>query len=257
MNQKMKWIRFFVFVLNTVIAIGPIVFPLPLVIIQGLLVFDYVFALFLFFVKWSNWIFKWASYSKLIMDFCLFMCVSMIATIRFFLSAEKLEDHFYLARLIGGWICMDNIVCGFFSILILCGAIIFFCTLVCPFIMEYDWKESFNPLNQKFFDIDQEVLLNKITEEEAKLKKKEVQDKADHYRTFCDAVNYFMGTIVVFLIMYLIMVAGGFAFGMIELNMTWRDALNQYVMLSAGYFILFMVPFLIIGVNFIKKAERW
>ena len=44
--------------------------------------------------------------------------------------------------------------------------------------------------------------------------------------------------------------AGGTGVGILDLNMQWQDALNQYIMLSSGYLVLFVIPLFLTSLGF-------
>ena len=57
--------------------------------------------------------------------------------------------------------------------------------------------------------------------------------------------------------MYVIEIVGGFSLEMIELKLTWQEALWQYVMLSTGYLILFTIPIFIVGLTLRIAKEQF
>lgn len=112
-------------------------------------------------------------------------------------------------------------------------------------------------MNTKLFNIDNLYNNNLITEEEANCRKEAVRKNVDYFYSMDGAIQYYTGTIVAFMAMYVIEIVGGFSLGMIELKLTWQEALWQYVMLSTGYLILFTIPIFIVGLTLRIAKEQF
>ena len=181
----------------------------------------------------------------------------MISTLRTFLTIKDIESQLPIVRVIGTWICRENIVCGFFTTLLLCGALILFCKLFLSRHVKIGSCYCFDAMNTKLFNIDNLYNNNLITEEEANCRKEAVRKNVDYFSSMDGAIQYYTGTIVAFMAMYVIEIVGGFSLGMIELKLTWQEALWQYVMLSTGYLILFTIPIFIVGLTLRIAKEQF
>ena len=105
---------------------------------------------------------------------------------------------------------------------------------------------------QKNFEIDQKLNQGQITETEARALRENVRLEVDYYSVMAGAAKILVGAIRVFAILFMVVVAGGVAVGIIDLNMPWQEALKQYVMLSCGYLVLFVVPLFLVALGFGK-----
>ena len=70
------------------------------------------------------------------------------------------------------------------------------------------------------------------------------------------SAKFLLGTMVVFAVLFIVAVTGGTAVGVLDQGLSWHDALNQYVMLSSGYLILFVVPLFLTSLGFKTIVEK-
>lgn len=105
-------------------------------------------------------------------------------------------------------------------------------------------------MNQKLFDIDKQIEQKYISIEEGDAQKKKLQDETDYHDCMDGAARFLIGTIVAFVILFIITIVGGTAMGISDQNMYWQDALNQYIMLSSGYLVLFVIPLFLTSMGF-------
>lgn len=72
----------------------------------------------------------------------------------------------------------------------------------------------------------------------------------NYYSSYVGASKYLINTLWAFIGLFIVVTAGGFAVGILELNLSWHEALNQYIVLSAGYLVVFAIPMFIVSVSF-------
>ena len=75
--------------------------PLPAVVIEILICFDYCFALYLFFKTHINKNIDLIRFLRLIQFFCLLNCSAAIASIRSFLCITNIEDQIPIIVIVG------------------------------------------------------------------------------------------------------------------------------------------------------------
>lgn len=105
-------------------------------------------------------------------------------------------------------------------------------------------------MNQEMCDIDRQIDRKEVTEEEGEALKEKVRKQIDHYSSMDGSAKFLLGTMGAFTVLYIIAVGGGVAVGVLDRNMYWKDALDQYVMLSSGYLVLFVVPLFLTSLGF-------
>ena len=232
-----------------------ILVPLPVMVIQVLIVLNIGFSLCLFLSKFFGQTSIAYNFPRLVLFFCLFSCALIIATTRTFLAIPTLEGQIPLVLIIGQWICRENFICGFFTTLMLCGSLLLFCKMYVNRTQEVAARFCLDRMNVVMLDIDQQVARKEITEDEGEFQKKRVQEKVDHYSCMDGSVKFLLGTMAAFTILYIVAVGGGVAVGILDRNMHWKDALDQYVMLSSGYLVLFVIPMFLTSLGFKTKLE--
>ena len=182
-------------------------------------------------------------------------CGIAISATRSFLSVRDYNEHIKVIRIIGDWICNENSICGFFSTVLFGFAILFFCKQHISRATEVAARYCLDGMNSKLFDIDQKLIKQEITENEANLQKEKVRANVDYYGHIDYASNYLLWTIKAFIGLFCIIVLGGFANGIIELKLSWGESLSQYINLSSGFFIVFLIPIFIVSLSLRTKIE--
>ncbi len=243
--------------LNDLLPLGMLAFalvlilvPLPVMVIQVLIVLNLGFSLCLFLAKFFGQTSIAYNFPRLVLYFCTFTCALIIATTRTFLTIPALEGQIPLVLIIGQWICRENFICGFFTTLMLCGSLLLYCKMHVNRSQEVAARFCLDRMTQELFDIDRQIARKEVTEEEGEILKEKVRNQTDHYSSMDGSAKFLLGTMGAFTVLYIIAVGGGVAVGVLDRNMYWKDALNQYVMLSSGYLVLFVVPLFLTSLGF-------
>ena len=230
--------------------------PLPIMVIQALMVINIGFSLCLFLSKFFNSTAIAYYFPRLVLYSSVYTCGIAVATTRTFLTIKTLEEQIPIVVCIGQWICRENYVCGFFTTLMLCGSLLMFCKLYVQRAQEIAARFCLDRLGQKLFDIDKQVEQKYITIEEGNSQKRKVQLETDFHSSMDGSAKFLLGTIAAFAVLFFIAVAGGTGVGILDQNMHWKDALNQYIMLSSGYLVLFVIPLFLTSLGFkTRKLE--
>ena len=227
-----------------------ILIPLPLMMIQALIVLNICFSLCLFLFRFFKSTVLAYYFPRLVLYSSLYTLGIAIAATRTFLCIQTLDGHIPVVLFIGQWICRENYVCGFFTTLMLCGSLLLFCKLHIQRAQEAAANFYLDRMNQKLFDIDKQIEQKYISIEEGDAQKKKLQDETDYHDCMDGAARFLIGTIVAFVILFIITIVGGTAMGISDQNMYWQDALNQYIMLSSGYLVLFVIPLSLTSMGF-------
>ena len=232
------------------LALVLIFVPLPVMMIQALIVINIGFSLCLFLSKFFSTTAIAYYFPRLVMYSSIYTCGLAISTTRTFLTIQTLEEHIPFVVSIGQWICRENYVSGFFTTLMLCGALLLFCKMYINRAQERAARFSLDRMNADLFSIDQQLARKLITEEDAEIQKDLIRKKIDHFSLMDGSAKFLLGNIAAFAVLFIVAVAGGTAVGILELNMHWKDALNQYIMLSSGYLVLFVIPLFLTSLGF-------
>ena len=250
MNKIMSKIKDLLPLALLVLAFVLIFVPLPVMLIQVLLVLDTAFSLCLFLSRFFNSTAIAYYFPRLVILNSIYTCGIAIATTRAFLSIENLNEHIPLVLTIGRWICRENYVCGFFTTLFFSIAILLFCHLHIQKCQDTAVRFCLDMMSQKFFDIDRQVEQKQITIEEGEAEKRKVQLDIDYHSSMDGSAKFLEGAIAALAVLFVIAAGGGVAVGILDMNLFWKDALNQYIMLASGYLVLFVAPLFLTALSF-------
>ena len=233
-----------------VMALVLIFVPLPIMVIQALIVINISFSLCLFLSKFFNSTAIAYHFPRLVIYSSVYTCALAISTTRTFLTIQTLEGHIPIVLKIGQWICRENYVAGFFTTLMLCGALLFFCKLYVERSQDITARFCLDQMNRKLFDIDKQVEQKHISIEEGNAQRQKIHNDCNFFSSMDGSAKFLLGTIIAFGVLFIIAVAGGTAVGILDQNMFWKDSLNQYIMLSSGYLVLFVIPLFLTSLGF-------
>lgn len=227
--------------------------PISSLCIELFLIADYVLAVSFFLLQIVSTTKSRLVCIKVIPLFCVFTCGIFIAATRTLLTLSDFDTQLNIVRIIGGWICRENAICGFFTTLFMGGAVLFFCKQFTSRAAENSARLCLDEMNQKLFDIDQRLSKKEITEDEAKNLKKQVAKEIDYYSNLDGSAHFLENTIICVIILFIVVTAGGFAVGFLENHLSWQEALNQYTTLSSGYLVVFLIPLFIVDIGIVFK----
>lgn len=253
MKKILKFIRELLplFALSVLFAL--LFAPLPSIVIEILICFDYCFALYLFIETRKKKKIALSRFLRLIQFFCLLNDSTAVASIRSFLCITSIEEQIPIIVIVGSWICNENHTSGFFIIILLCYLIVVFCSSHVKRAAKV-FEEKLQEQKDAFYnEINKKQINGEITDIEALEQKVKYYDKTYYYGEITSAGEYLTGTIKAFILLYLITVAGGTAVGILELNLPWEEALDQYIMLSTGYLVFFIIPLFLASFSFRTK----
>ena len=224
--------------------------PLPIMVIQVMIAVNICFSLFLFITRFFPDTKAAYYFPRLAVYNSLCTCGIAISTTRTFLTIKSLEGHIPAVVKIGQWICRENYVSGFFTTLILSGTLLYFCKIYIKRVLERSARISLEQMSSKLISIDEQLARNIITKEKAETEKNKIRKRTDNFDNLDHAAKFLFGTISAFIGLFLVAVIGGTTVGILDQNMNWRDALNQYIMLSSGYLVIFFIPLFLTALGF-------
>ncbi len=224
--------------------------PIPVMTIQALIALNFVFAACLFSASFFKRVKQSPHFSEFALLYAVFNFELAIAAARIFLTARTLEGQIPLARIIGQWVCRENYVCGFFTMFVASVGILYFFKRGILRISEVAARFALDTSAQKNFAIDQQLAENKITNEEAEKLRIKLRDEMEVYSIRDGAAKFLGRTLCALFVLFFVVIAGGVALGILILNLPWQTALEQYIMLSCGYLVLFVAPLFLVALEF-------
>ena len=154
----------------------------------------------------------------------------------------------HIIEAFGNFVVRGNYVVGLvvFCILVLINFIVI--TKGAGRIAEVAARFTLDAMPGKQMAIDAELNAGLIKEDEARARRRAVEEEADFYGAMDGASKFVRGDAIAAILITLINVIGGFAIGIMQKGMTMNEALSRFTMLSIGDGLVSQVPALITSV---------
>ena len=154
----------------------------------------------------------------------------------------------HIIEAFGNFVVRGNYVVGLvvFCILVLINFIVI--TKGAGRIAEVAARFTLDAMPGKQMAIDAELNAGLIKEDEARTRRRAVEEEADFYGAMDGASKFVRGDAIAAILITLINVIGGFAIGIMQKGMTMSEALSRFTMLSIGDGLVSQVPALITSV---------
>ena len=151
----------------------------------------------------------------------------------------------HIIQAFGNFVVRGNYVVGMVVFLILTLINFIVITKGAGRIAEVAARFTLDALPGKQMAIDAELNAGLIKEEEARSRRRAVEDEANFYGSMDGASKFVRGDAIAAILITLINIVGGFAVGILQKGMTMGDALQRYTILSIGDGLVSQIPALI------------
>src|ERR1051326_2219116 len=151
----------------------------------------------------------------------------------------------HLIEAFGNFVVRGNYVVGFviFAILVLINFVVI--TKGAGRIAEVAARFTLDAMPGKQMAIDAELSAGMITEEQARTRRRKVEQEADFYGAMDGASKFVRGDAIAAVLITVINVLGGFGIGIMQKSMSVSDALQRFTLLSIGDGLVSQIPALI------------
>src|SRR6476659_2004550 len=151
----------------------------------------------------------------------------------------------HLIEAFGNFVVRGNYVVGFvvFAILVLINFVVI--TKGAGRIAEVAARFTLDAMPGKQMAIDAELSAGVINEEQARTRRRKVEQEADFYGAMDGASKFVRGDAIAAILITLINVLGGFAIGVAQKGMSVSEALQRFTLLSIGDGLVSQIPALI------------
>jgi len=186
---------------------------------------------------------KISIFPSLLLVATLFRLSLNISTTRAILSqgdAGKVVETF------GDFVIGDNIVIGFVIFLIIALVQFIVITKGSERVAEVSARFTLDAMPGKQMAIDADLNAGLITEEEAKIRRKDIQRYADFYGAMDGASKFVKGDVIALLIIFFINIIRGLILGILS-GMSVAEAVEKYVGLTVGSGLVSQVPALLVS----------
>ncbi|KAA3648382.1 MAG: flagellar biosynthesis protein FlhA [Chloroflexi bacterium] len=236
-----------VMALAVVVILGMMLVPLPPFGIDLLVAFNLAIALAVMLIT---------MYVRRAMDFAAFPTVLLLITL-FRLGINVASSRLILLNGNAGKVIdtFGNLIVGGNYIV---GVVVFLILMVIQWVVinsgagrvaEVGARFTLDAMPGKQLAIDADLNAGIIDEQEAKLRRREIQIEADFYGAMDGASKFVKGDAIAALIIILVNVIGGFGIGVIQRNLDFLGALQSYTLLTVGAGLAIQIPALLVSAS--------
>ncbi|NLJ99962.1 MAG: flagellar biosynthesis protein FlhA [Clostridia bacterium] len=188
------------------------------------------------------------------LQFSVFPSLLLVVTL------YRLSLNIASTRLILGEASAGKIISAFGDFVVggnyVVGMIIFIIITVVQFVVitsgasrvaEVAARFTLDAMPGKQMSVDADLNAGIITEQEAKIRREELQQEADFFGAMDGASKFVKGDAIAGIIITLINIFGGFVIGIWQLDMSLSDALQTYTILSVGDGLVAQIPALLVS----------
>ena len=220
--------------------------PIPALMLDLLIITNFSFALTILLLTF---------YVEKPVDFSTFPSLLLIATL-FRLSLNIAATRLILSSAHAGQVIGaigEFAVRGNFVI----GLIVFFILVIVQYVVVTSGAQRVSEVAARFvldampgqqMSIDADLNMGLIDQDEAKKRRKGLEKEAGFYGSMDGASKFVKGDAIAGILILLIDILGGWAIGIAQMGMSWRDAMHKFTMLTIGDGIVTQIPALIISI---------
>lgn len=235
-----------------------LIIPLPAFLLDVLLTFNITFALLIILVTmYTSQPLEFSVFPSLLLFITLFRLALNVASTRLILL------HGYAGQVIsafGNFVVGGNYVVGMVVFLILIIIQFVVITKGTGRIAEVAARFTLDAMPGKQMSIDADLNTGLITDEEARARRRKIEEEAEFYGAMDGASKFVRGDAIAGVIITIINIIGGFIIGVVQLKMPLAQALQTYTLLTIGDGLVTQIPALIIstaaGIIVTKAASQ-
>ncbi|MBO4883500.1 MAG: flagellar biosynthesis protein FlhA [Lachnospiraceae bacterium] len=237
----------FAVALYIVAAIIMLIIPMPALLLDILLAFDFALSMTIMFG---------CMFAPEVLDMNFFPTMLLFTTVfRIGLNASS-------TRLILRQGYAGNVIQTFGNFVgggdLIVGIIVFIILIIVQFMVINKGSERVSEVTARFtldampgkqMAIDADLNTGAITDEEAKIRRQKIQDEATFFGSMDGATKYVKGDATAGLIITFINIIGGIAMGMLRQGLSINDALDKYAILTIGDGLVSQIPSLMTALS--------
>lgn len=222
-----------------------IVIPLPSILLDVLIIFSITLAIVtLLIAMYTTEPLEFSVFPSIIIISVVYRLALNVSVTRSILSKAEAGN---VVNAFGSFVVADNYVVGFiiFAIIMLVNFLVVAYGAVR--IGEVAARFTLDSMPGKQMAIDADLNAGAITDEQARLRRKNIEQEADFFGAMDGAARFVQRDAMAGLIIVIINVFGGFIIGMVQHKMVWEEALRTYTKLSVGEGLIASLPALLMS----------
>jgi flagellar biosynthesis protein FlhA len=221
--------------------------PIPSVLLDLLVVSNFSFALLLLLLTfYMARPVEFSTFPSLLLVATLFRLSLNIAATRLILTDA---DAGKVINAVGSLVVGGNYVIGLIVFLILVVVQYVVITSGAQRVSEVAARFTLDSMPGQQMSIDADLNMGFIDQEEAQRRRKLLEKEAGFYGSMDGASKFVKGDAIAGIVIMLINIIGGLVIGVMQMGMSWGEALKTYTLLTIGDGIVTQVPALVIAVG--------
>lgn len=222
-----------------------IIIPLPAWLLDILLAFNLTLSLVIMLLTmFTTEVLEFSVFPTLLLITTLFRLGLNISSTRLILSQAAAGE---IIKAFGNFVVGGNYVVGFILFIIIVVIQFVVITNGAGRVAEVGARFTLDAMPGKQMSIDADLNAGIITEEEAKLRRKKLQQEADFYGSMDGASKFVKGDAIAGIVIVIINIVGGIIIGILSHGMSAMDALKTYALLTVGDGLVSQIPALLIS----------
>ncbi|OEF98623.1 flagellar biosynthesis protein FlhA [Desulfuribacillus alkaliarsenatis] len=221
------------------------VIPLPTWLLSILLIINICFALMILLVSMQTTEpLQFSIFPSILLIVTIYRLALNVSTTRSILSegyAGKVVETF------GEFVVRGNAVVGFIVFLILVIVQFLVITKGSERVAEVAARFTLDAMPGKQMSIDADLNAGIITEVEAKERREKIQKEADFYGAMDGAAKFVKGDAIAGIVIVLVNIIGGFIIGMVQMDLSFQEAMSRFTLLSVGDGLVSQIPALLVS----------
>ncbi|WP_156289080.1 flagellar biosynthesis protein FlhA [Oceanobacillus salinisoli] len=231
--------------IGVIIIIVMLVVPLPGGLLSILLLLNISIALIVILVAMNTKdALEFSVFPTLLLLLTLFRLALNVSTTRSILSEGSAGG---VVETFGSFVIGDNALVGFVVFIILVIINFLVITKGSERVSEVAARFSLDAMPGKQMSIDADLNAGLISESEAKERREKVEHEADFHGSMDGASKFVKGDAIAGIIIVLINILFGIIIGMVQMGMSFNEAINTFTRLTVGDGLVSQIPALLIS----------
>ncbi|OAT32286.1 EscV/YscV/HrcV family type III secretion system export apparatus protein [Proteus myxofaciens] len=230
-----------------ILVIMMLIIPLPTYVVDFLIGLNITIALLIFMSSfYITRILEFMTFPALLLITTLFRLALSISTSRLILLDANAGE---IITSFGEFVIGENLVVGFvvFSIVTIVQFLVI--TKGSERVAEVAARFSLDGMPGKQMSIDADLKSGIITNEEVKIRRKELGQESQLYGSFDGAMKFIKGDAIAGIVIIFVNLIGGISVGMAQMNLSISEALHTYTLLTIGDGLVAQIPALLISIS--------
>lgn len=233
--------------LMLLLAVGMMIMPIPIVVIDMLIGFNLGFAVLLLMVAlYLNTPVDFSSLPGVILISTVFRLALTVATTRLILAEG---DAGSIIHTFGDFVISGNIAVGIVIFLIVTMVQFMVLAKGAERVAEVSARFTLDALPGKQMAIDAELRNGHIDQHEARRRRAALEQESQLHGAMDGAMKFVKGDAIAGLVVICINMLGGITIGLLSQGMSLEDALHQYTILTIGDALISQIPALLLSIT--------